>query len=153
MGFTIIEVMIVVTIIGLLAVIAIPMVSKARMRAQDAAFINDLRMLVQVGMEQHAIVRGDFPPDAPPGVQPVGIEDFMPRRIEWDEPTPIGGQWDWDRAPTRSSKVHGCYAGLSVYLPFRTTAQMQKIDAAIDDGDLLTGLFRQRVDGYIYILE
>ena len=46
-------------------------------------------------------------------------------------------------------KKHGVYAGLSVYKSGRTRAQMQKID----DGDLTTGVFREHVDGYIFVLE
>ncbi|MFU8779872.1 MAG: prepilin-type N-terminal cleavage/methylation domain-containing protein [Kiritimatiellia bacterium] len=44
-------------------------------------------------------------------------------------------------------------SGVSVYRPSRTAAEMQAIDARIDDGNLNTGNFRHRTDGYIYIIE
>ena len=44
-GFTLVEIMIVVAIIGLLAAIAIPNFVKARTRAQTNACINNLRLL------------------------------------------------------------------------------------------------------------
>jgi general secretion pathway protein G len=44
-GFTLVEIMIVVTIIGLLAVMAIPNFIKTRVRAQTNACINNLRQI------------------------------------------------------------------------------------------------------------
>jgi hypothetical protein len=67
--------------------------------------------------------------------------------VHWTEPTPIGGQWDWDFLQ------YGAIAGVSVFMPDLTEAQMARIDARIDDGDLTTGIFRRRSSGYIYVME
>ncbi len=53
-GFTLVEIMIVVAIIGLLAAIAIPSFVKARNTAQQNACINNLRM-IDAGKEQWAL--------------------------------------------------------------------------------------------------
>jgi len=151
-GYTLVEIMLVVSIIGILAVLAIPAIRKARARAQNGAFMNDLRAL-SGSFEQHAIENGNFPANAAPGVVPAGMTECLPKRFDWTAPTPIGGQWDWDRADTPGNKIHGVYAGISVYLPARTTVQMQEIDKAMDNGDLLTGRFRSRTDGYIFVIE
>jgi prepilin-type N-terminal cleavage/methylation domain-containing protein len=54
MGFTLLEIMIVVAIIGLLAAIAIPSFMKARTTSQQKACINNLRQ-IESGKEQWAL--------------------------------------------------------------------------------------------------
>jgi prepilin-type N-terminal cleavage/methylation domain-containing protein len=56
-GFTLVEIMIVVAIIGLLAAIAIPSFVKARNTSQQSACINNLRQ-VDSGKEQGAMAYG-----------------------------------------------------------------------------------------------
>jgi type II secretory pathway pseudopilin PulG len=145
--------MVVVAIIGILAVLAIPYMNRARMRAQDADFLNDLRVLSNNVLEQYAVAHGDYPAEALPGVMPPEVADYMPRRIDWSAPTPIGGLWHWERAAQHGEFRDGCYAGLVVERPLRTSAQMADIDGQIDDGNLNTGRFRACPSGYIRILE
>ncbi len=144
-GFTLVEVMIVVAIIGLLAVIALPSLIRARQDTQRNAFINDLR-IARDAFELFAINRGYFPEDRWPGIIPDGMDEYL-TKFRWDEPTPIGGYWDWDNGQ------FGFRAGISVFQPDRTPAEMREIDRRIDDGNLSTGAFRQRNSGYIWILE
>ena len=56
-GFTLVEIMIVVAIIGLLAAIAIPNFVKARQTAQTNACINNLRV-IDGAKNQYALERG-----------------------------------------------------------------------------------------------
>ncbi len=152
-GFTVIEIMIVVTIIGLLATLAVPHFRKIRRRAQDAAFINNLRILSDSVFEQYAIEHGGYPADAPPGVIPAGVEPYMARRVDWENGTPIGGQWNWDRGATRADKINGVYASIEAVGVGRTSEQMRELDGECDDGNLLTGMFRQTPSGYMQIME
>lgn len=144
-GFTLTEIMIVVAIIGLLAAIAIPNFAKSRRRAQQIRFVNDLRMACDA-FETYAMVHGTYPPDTMPRVVPDGMAVYF-ERFHWEEDTTIGGQWDWDNGQ------FGFKAGVSVYQPTYTDEQMEEIDKIIDDGDLSTGGFRKRSQGFIRILQ
>ena len=152
-GMTVLELMIVVSIIGLLAVIAIPAFTRARLISQNVSFANDLRQLSGNVFDLYALDNGDLPPDSAPGAIPAGVESYLPKNFDWAEPTPIGGIWNWERAADRSEKVYDglCYGGLAIISPGRTTSQMMDVDDDIDDGDLNTGMFRS-VGGGIYVL-
>ena len=66
----------------------------------------------------------------------------------WQTPTPIGGQWNWDMNSA------GFTAGVSISNFICTDAQLQEIDAKIDDGDLTTGNFQKvSANRVMYILE
>lgn len=69
-GFTLVEIMIVVAIIGLLAAIAIPNFSKARSTAQRNACINNLRQIdgaKELWATENRKTEGDVPTEADVG--------------------------------------------------------------------------------------
>jgi len=74
-GFTLVEIMIVVAIIGLLAAIAIPNFLRARETAQQNACINNLRQ-IDGAIQQWALEDGAGPSDT---VTPSDIQPYMGR--------------------------------------------------------------------------
>ena len=140
------EIMVVVAIIGLLASMAIPSFAKARTESRITCFANDVRKACDYA-ELYAMEHGGYPPDKYPGVSPFGLEDYI-KQLDWAEPTPIGGRWDWD-----SGSV-GITAGVTVIGNDLSLADLRQVDRKLDDGNLTTGMFRRTgAGGYTYIIE
>jgi len=144
-GFTLVEIMIVVAIIGLLAALGIPSMLHSRIKARATRFANDIQRAGHAFV-QYSFDNGSYPLDKNPAQMPDGMAPYL-TKFSWFDPTAIGGQWDWDYG------VFGITAGVSVHSPNWGSEQMKVVDQILDDGNLSTGLFRQRSGGYIYILE
>lgn len=144
-GFTLVEIMIVVTIIGLLVAMGVPAWAKARRNTQNSAFISDLRSGLYAA-QTCALETGSWPAESPTGIIPPAMVPYS-KSVYWTTPSPIGGNWDWDF--NQGSIV----AGLKIVGVTADTAQMQEIDAKIDDGNLSTGKFQGSGTTYVYILE
>jgi prepilin-type N-terminal cleavage/methylation domain-containing protein len=144
-GFTLIEMMIIVAVVGLLAAISVPTMVRARDVSQSAVMYNDMRV-AGAAFELYAMEQGDYPPNAGPGVIPVGMAEYL-GDFAWTEKNSVNGSWNWD------FDRHGFRAAVSVTDHTAEPEAMLALDKRVDDGDLSTGCFRSRPGGYSYVLE
>jgi type IV pilus assembly protein PilA len=144
-GFTLVEIMIVVVIIGLLAAMAIPAIQRVQKRSQNSRFVSDLRVFTQA-FETYSLQNGAWPPNVGPGIVPAGLSGALQVNV-WTNTTVVGGNWNYD------NNINGISVAVSVSGNNIDNARMQEIDAMIDDGDLSTGIFQMINNRYMYILE
>jgi len=138
-GFTLVEIMVVVVIIGLLASLAIPAFQRVQRSAQNARAINDFRIFAQA-FEVYNSQNGGWPPNAGAGVIPTGMsKDF--KEDTWKAASTIlGGRWNWDVNRPEFA------AGVSISGATVSDEQLIEIDTKLDDGNLTTGLFQKITD-------
>jgi len=142
-GFTLVEIMIVVVIIGLLASMAIPGFFASRKSSQASVLANDLRTYA-AAFEIFATENGSWPPDANHGEIPLGMEDQLPK---FTEPTVVGGNYDWEGG------VMDVTAGISIVGSSISDATAERLDHILDDGSLASGKFFLNGARYTYVLQ
>jgi prepilin-type N-terminal cleavage/methylation domain-containing protein len=152
-GFTLVEIMVVVVILGLLIAIAVPTYRRFQRKSQNTTFVNNLRLFTQA-FETYAMKYGAWPHTSdPPGAIPD--DGLTPpkqtmsgefRDVDWKAGA-LGGQWKWNLASgsTTHPKASISIVGVNV-----DEAQMTDIDKVVDDGDLTTGLFKKGSDAGTY---
>ena len=144
-GFTLVEIMIVVIIIGLLAALAIPAFHTSQRNAKSATFINDVRTY-SAAAEVFSLETGDYPEDVGPGVMPTGLDEYIPT-MKWIAETPIGGRWDFVKNDM------GIISGFGASSHTASNAQLMHIEQKWDDGNLNAGKLRSISGGYYYVID
>jgi prepilin-type N-terminal cleavage/methylation domain-containing protein len=144
-GFTLVEIMIVVVIIGLLAAMGIPALQRVQRASRMTRYMSDLRVFSQA-FEQYALENGGWPPNVGAGVVPASMTTALQISV-WTTANTIVGRWNYDK------NIGGVTAAISTTTTL-TDAEMMLIDAKIDDGDLTTGHYREITSGrFAWILE
>ena len=144
-GFTLVEIMVVVVIIGLLASIALPAFQRVKRQAVSKRYINDARQ-IRDAAERYAMDNGNFPPNGIGALHPA-LQGYVPDSLMNSTTTALGGVWDWDY------QQDGFTASISVYLYTVSDAQLLEIDRTIDDGNLGAGLFRKIGSKAVWIIQ
>ena len=146
-GFTLMELMIVIAIIGILAAVAIPGYIKYRDKARIASMVSDIKYF-ENAFNVYAIDNGDFPDDSHIVLPDMPtMADYISPRM-WEKPTPLGGTYNWEGPDNYP------YAGISIFEGTAPQDEFRRLDGMLDDGDLTQGRFRQTPNGrYTYIIE
>ena len=146
-GFTLIELMIVIAIIGILASIAIPNFISYRQKARIASAASNFKNF-EKGFIAYAIEEGEFPNDSHivlPDLPKMG--NYINPDV-WGQSTPLGGTYNWEGPDSYP------YAGISIFEANAPQKDLKLLDSMLDDGDLTQGKFRQTPNGrYTYIID
>ena len=147
-GFTLVEILIVVVILGILAAIMTPLVANAVDGSNQVAFITDMRTLGNA-VTLYTNETGQFLEDSSSGQLPTGLGPYI-RPNAWTNGTPLGGVWDMEL------NSFGITSGFGVHFNDGThpgDAYMQQIDQTYDDGNLAAGGFQKiAADRYYFIV-
>ena len=144
-GFTLVELLIVVVILGILAAIVIPTAQGASREARQSQFATMMQTLVQAA-DLFKQKTGTDLPDGGSGSIPAGFDAYI-RQKDFESPTPVGGVWDTE------NNDNGVTSAIGVHFFNETPkddAYMTEVDALMDDGALGTGAFRKLGDGRFY---
>jgi prepilin-type N-terminal cleavage/methylation domain-containing protein len=91
-GYTLIEVVVVMAIIGIIANIAIPIYRHARLKAEAAKIVADF-VAVRFAASQYYHDHREWPKEAPSGNEPKELTPYLEGRINWKRGT---YRYDWE---------------------------------------------------------
>jgi len=142
-GFTLVEIMVVVTIISLLVALAVPAMILVKRQSLATAVGNDLRVFA-AAFDVQSHEGGAWPAEVDAGVVPAGMAERL-NTTAWLRPTPIGGHYNWENAQTHAGTQYRAAIAISSAAGSTVMEDVdlfEAIDRILDDGNLNTGNFR-----------
>ena len=145
-GFSLVEIMIVVVIIGILASIALPAFERVWSNSTFTAFYNDLRVF-QDALHTCVLETGNSDQGSATGFLSEEFAAYIDEAI-WAKETQIGGNWDVEYNSS------GVGLGIGAHGALLPNSTLLDIDDKFDDGDLATGNLRKiTADRFFWVLE
>ena len=147
-AFTFVEIMFVVIILGTLAAIVLPNVTRADDDARRSVFASNLKHFQQ-GLSLQAS-EGELSDmtDGSSGVCPPALAPYVDVD-RFERPTPLGGVWDVEYEDSGVTLAVGVHFNDGVAYD---DAYMTGLDRLVDDGDLATGSFRKLAVDRFYLV-
>jgi prepilin-type N-terminal cleavage/methylation domain-containing protein len=140
-GWSLVEIAIVVTIIGLLAALAIPLFTVLTKRSRVSALANDLRTHGQAILT-YAMTEDDFPADFASPTIPTYPDGKPVLGPAWKFASPVGGSYSWHYTNAGNPKGSSGFIQIAETsaAPFTVgLSDVRKLDEKMDDGNLGSG--------------
>lgn len=156
-GFTLVEIMIVVVIIGILATLGLPAFRQVRMNSQNARFYQDVRVFASAA-EMYMLESGNDPfsnnafGDPGTGNLNADMQEYI-KPTKFSAQTPIGGNYDFDNEYTNGGGTY--FFGVGADGITVDVDQLNKLDKDQDDDNLGSGsLIRpaSATDRFYYVI-
>ena len=142
-GFTLVEIMIVVTIIGILATLSLPAFQRVTLRTRGTAFLSEGRVFAEA-FTRYAQENGQFPGASGQATFPPAMAGYI-KEDNWNGTTPLGGNYSWDNRRRAARSGHN--GAIMVTRSTMKMREMRLIDTWLDDGNIRTGNIQVRAGG------
>ena len=148
-GFTLLEIVIVIVVIGILASMVIPRFANAQSDVRVASAGEDILGMVKA-LETYNANNGYWPAETAVGVVPPEITANFKGGNPFAKPCPIGSVYDYNNSVTSSGRTVSISLQPSSASPAPTITDALALDSFLDDGVLNSGRFQTSGNGYAY---